>query len=216
MPPGGAVVGVPRGRPSTKLVLAGMLALVGAILAGASLAGPWWRVGWQEGVYYSSTTDFGLFGYADVWDSEWAGGGLYLGNYATRPNVEGVMLMAMVLAGGGIANGVAGASLALAGARRPDLRAGAVLFTLVGGLLGVVISTYLMTSLPGSVIDDFAAWYKFTWVSGFWGRANLAGATVTWGAGWAWYTEVVGSVLMFMSGVLGVASARVWPASSPG
>ncbi len=92
---------------------------------------------------------------------------------------------------------------------RPRLRRWGALLGLLAFVLALVALLYVLVLLPGAATQDIGA--PAILYSGFWGSGDYSfmhgGATVTWGAGWAWYALMAAAVLSLI-GVIVLFRAR--------
>jgi len=193
--------------------------VVAIVLTTVGFVGPWWNVrvsGSVLGQSFDSNADFRLFG-----GTATATAGSFsqtnTTDYIEDPNTRNVFLAGAALSGLAIVIGVALVALAAMADRSPTMRRGAAVFGIMAFVLSLASVLYVMSALPSAVNADTGS--SGAEVSGFWGTDSIAlfGSTftMTWAAGWAWYTVLVGSILFLVAGILAFSARKAAPMARP-
>jgi hypothetical protein len=179
-----------------------VLGVVAVALALAAFVGPWWVVTESSGsnqIVPNDTWQYGLF--------EWTftGSAFYLpigqtetvtSNYSSLPSMGSVLLAGLALEASGMTSGLGMVALVAMSRTRPALRRPAAAAGLVAFFLVLAAALVVMLYLPAAANVYWAE--NALVISGFWGSSPN---TMTWGAGWAWYTLLAAAALFLIDGV---------------
>ncbi len=205
-------------RPSTALrdwlrhrrALA--VSLVGIVLGLASLFGPWWVTSYRTTDGLPRTAGWGVFGATYTGPSSpGTSATTWTSDYRNRSAIGSIFGIAGALLGLGI---VSATAMTVSLVRtEPECESEELKGALGVLSSGLILSAllYLMVALPRTSGLPFVGSDQV----GFWG--TICSATcdtgVTLGAGWAWYTALAASVILFGGGVVlwnDLAYARDW------
>lgn len=200
-----------------------VLGVVGIVLAIVGFVGPWWTVGISASAFGSTVTgnaDFRLFGGTGTTTVPGAGTITNTTDYSDQPNTRSVFLVGAALSGVAIALGAGLVGLGMMAEKNPSRRKIASVCGILAGALALVGLLYVMAALPGAVNTDGGEELgQFTQISGFWGTDSMSlfgvSATVTWGAGWAWYVVLVGAIVFLIGGVLAMRAPKAAAMAPP-
>ena len=198
---------------------AGMgLGIVGIVLVGAALAGPWWTFSMSGNVLllsFNMTLGFGVFGGSASGTLPGGGGLLTSGNYADMPATGGVFQLGMLLAVLGMVLGVVTLAASAMGGARPGLRRVGALMGVVGFVFVLLAAMYVMANLPAAIATDTQSFGGVASFTGFWGSQSIDIGGIqfatSWGAGWGWYLLIIGGVFLLIAGLASLRAPRPAP-----
>ncbi len=177
-------------------------------VASLALLGPWWVVNADGSVLalpFTRTYEYRPFGTTAT--VHWPTDNVTFTNtsdYRYAPNTAGTFGVAFTLTTIALASevsmlGVGAISSLPAGLRKWEALCGTLAF-----VFGLSALLFVMVLLPGAVSRDFGATTAQSPM--FWGSTSVplphGGETITYGAGWSWYTLLGADVLFLFAGVL--------------
>lgn len=190
-----------------KVIASIVLILVGLILAGASLTGVWWSVTSTAGGASDFSLDkacspppFGCLTYSQ-WSSQFP-------QTKSTQDMFGTTSMMMIV---GLILAVLSLILVIVAARKPGLKIGVILVGIISAIVFLVAALYTYSALPAA-LNEMTTGAPY---SSFFGSANVAGNSMTWGGGMGWYLTLGAFVFVLLGMIFAFMGVRKQTLMSP-